>query len=201
MPNEFDVTRQRRGVLELRAADMDVDTRSMEIEGKAISYDSPTLIFSSGGIDYFEQIARSALDTADTSQTCLRYNHKDAVPMLARTAGGSLQLRNESDGLYFRAKLFDTTASRDCFELVRQGVLQCSFGFVLPDRSGYIYDAEKHLRTIVRIDKLIDLSIVDIPAYKDTFVSARDLFSMEQEYRDALKNADRRRRELIALTI
>ena len=98
------------------------------------------------------------------------------------------------------AELFDTTAARDCYELVRQGALQCSFGFTLPPNGGYTYDADKHLRTITRVDKLIDLSVVDIPAYKDTFVSARDLFSLDSE-RERLDSLARRRRDLIARTI
>ena len=199
MPNRPAVSGQRRNIVEFRAAE--TEARAMVIEGKAISYNSPTLVFSRNGVDYFEQIDRHALDNADTSRTCLRYNHRDTYPMLARTAGGSLKIWDEDDGRYFRAELFDTTASRDCYELVRQGVLQCSFAFILPENGGYIYDADKHIRTITRIDELIDLSIVDIPAYKDTFVSARDMTTIEDEYMAALKNAEKRRRELIALTI
>lgn len=190
-----------RGVVEFRAADQEEQRGRMVVEGKAISFNSPTLIYSIDGVDYFEQIDRHALDSADMSETCLRYNHRDSIPMLARVRGGSMVIEIRDDGVYFRAELFDTTASRDCYELARQGALQCSFGFILPDNGGYVYDADAHMRTITRIDKLIDLSMVDIPAYKDTYVSARDLFSLDEERRGKMEATERRRRELIAQTI
>lgn len=201
MPDDHRNNKHERGVVEFRAESAVEHAGGMVIEGKAISFDSPTLIYSDGNVDYMEQIDRHALDSADIGDACLRYNHRDTVPMLARVKGGSMTIEVREDGVYFRAALFNTSAARDCYELVRQGALQCSFGFTLPQEGGYTYDADKHLRTITRIDRLIDLSIVDVPAYKDTFVSARDLFSLDNERRSALENAARRRRELIAMTI
>lgn len=192
--------KQRRAIVEFRAAEQD-GNGPLVIEGKAISFDSPTLIYTDErGVEYFEQIDRHALDDADMSDTCLRYNHVSTVPILARVRGGSLKIDLREDGVYFVAELFDTTAARDCYVLVRQGVLQCSFGFTLPPNGGYRYDADRHLRTITHVAKLIDLSVVDIPAYKDTFVSARDLFSLDSE-RERLDSLARRRRDLIARTI
>lgn len=197
-----DIEKQRRGIVEFRAAEDIGQGSKMVIEGKAISFNSPTLIYTDyRGVDYYEQIDRNALKDTDISDTCLRYNHLSSVPILARMRGGSLTIDIRDDATYFRAELFNTTASRDCYELVRQGALQCSFGFILPREGGYIYDADTHTRTITRIDRLIDLSIVDIPAYKDTFVSARDLFSLDSEWRAMLDSIERRRRELIAMTI
>lgn len=200
MPDIVKHDKQRRAIVEFRAAEQN-ERGPLVIEGKAISFDSPALIYTDErGIEYFERIDRHALDSADMSDTCLRYNHVNTVPILARVRGGSLKIEVREDGVYFVAELFDTTAARDCYELVRQGVLQCSFGFTLPYNGGYTYDADKHLRTITRVDKLIDLSVVDIPAYKDTFVSARDLFSLDSE-KERLDSLARRRRDLIARTI
>lgn len=202
MNKRSDIEKQRRGIVEFRAAEDAGQGSKMVIEGKAISFNSPTLIYTnSKGVDYYEQIDRNALKGTDISDTCLRYNHTDMIPILARMRGGSLKIDIREDGAYFNAELFNTTASRDCYELVRQGVLQCSFGFILPSEGGYIYDADTHTRTITRIDRLIDLSIVDFPAYKDTFVSARDLFSLDGERQAMLESMERRRRELIAMTL
>lgn len=202
MSDRSTIEKQLRGIVEFRAAESTEQGKPMVIEGKAISFNSPTLIYTnSRGVNYYEQIDRNALKNTDVSDTCLRYNHTNMVPILARIRGGSLSIDIREDGTYFRAELFNTTAARDCYELVRQGALQCSFGFILPSEGGYIYDADTHTRTITRIDKLIDLSIVDFPAYKDTFVSARDLFSLDSERRAMLESMERRRRELIAKTI
>ncbi len=192
---------QRRSIVELRAGQSAEREDAMIIEGKAISFNSPTVLYSYDGKDYMEQIDRHALDSADISDACLRYNHWDAIPVLARIRGGSMTIDVREDGVYFRAELFNTSAARDCYELVRQGALQCSFGFTLPSDGGYVYDADKHLRTITKIDRLIDLSIVDVPAYKDTFVSARDMLSVDDEWRIAIEKDAHRRRELFALTI
>lgn len=200
MPDKARLDKQRREIVEFRAAEQ-TERGEMVLEGKAISFNSPTLIYTDErGVEYFEQIDRGALDQADISDVCLRYNHVNAVPILARARGGSMGLETREDGVYFTARLFDTTASRDCYELARQGALQCSFAFTLPPSGGYSYDADKHLRTITRISKLIDLSVVDIPAYKDTFVSARDMFALDG-VREELEGIERRLRELIARTI
>lgn len=193
--------KQMRAGVQIRAAEQaEGQERKLRIEGKAISFDSPTLIYTDeNGVEYYEVIDRHALDDADTSDCCLRYNHMMGVMVLARTRGGSLQLDKRSDGVYFGADMFDITAARDAYELVRQGALQCSFAFLWPPEGGWRYDADTHTRTITRIDRLIDLSIVDVPAYRDTFVQARSLFELESKEKARLESLQRRR-ELIART-
>ena len=201
MPNNSQNNTQRRGIVEFRAVESAERQNAMVLEGKAITFNSPTLIYTVDGVDYFEQIDRHALDSADISDACLRYNHRDSIPMLARIRGGSMSIEIREDGVYFRAELFDTTASRDCYELARQGALQCSFAFIMAEQDGYIFDRATHTRTIMKIERLIDLAVVDIPAYKDTFVSARDLFSLDGERQAEQERRERRRRELIEKTI
>ena len=192
--------KQIRGVIELRAADMPENSGEMVIEGKAISFNSPTLIFrDNNGTEYWEQIDAHALDNADMTDTCLRYNHTSVIPVLARIRGGSLTVEMRADGVYFRAVLFDTSVARDCYELVKQGALQCSFAFIESLDGGSVYDRMTHTRTIKRIDRLIDLSIVDVPAYKDTLVQARSQIELESAEMERLESL-RRRREIIAKT-
>ena len=65
-----------------------------------------------------------------------------------------------------------------------------SFAFTVR-KSEYVYteDAEtgteKVLRKILEIDKLYDVSVVDIPAYDATEISARNAFAAESELRKA----------------
>ena len=196
--------KQQRAGVELRAAERAEgrEDGGLRIEGKAISFDSPTLIYTDmRGVDYYEVIDAHALDGADTDDCCLRYNHSLGVMVLARTRGGSLRLEKRSDGMHFTAELFDTSVSRDVYELVRQEALQCSFAFLLPPEGGYRYDADTHTRTITRIERLIDLSVVDVPAYKDTFVQARSLFELDSAEEAARLESRARRRALIARTI
>lgn len=153
---------------------------TMVIRGKAVSFDSPTVLYEVDGLKYYEVISRGAFDGCDMKDACLKYNHDDSTPILARIRGGSLSLNLMDDGLYFDATLFNTSFSRDCYELVRQGALQCSFAFTVTT-DGDVYDRNTRTRRINKIGRLYDLSIVSLPAYSDTFVQARSFFEAEAE--------------------
>lgn len=154
------------------AASMNVRPQddNMVIEGKAVVFDTPALLYTDTlGNEYYERIAPGALDECRMEDCCLKYNHKDEAPILARTRGGSLALEKKPDGLYFRAELFNTQFSRDCYELVKADALQCSFCFSIAE-GGETYDKQARMRTVTKIDRLWDLAIVTVPAYRDTFV-------------------------------
>lgn len=171
----------------------------MKVSGHAAVFDSPTTLYEIDGIEYKEVVARGAFDSCDFSQCCLKYNHSDHVPILARIRGGSLKLSVDDIGLFFEAELFDTTTSRDVYSLVKQGGLdKCSFAFTIDDE---VYDSQTHTRTINKIGKLFDVSIVDIPAYDDTDVSARDYFKLENEKVRALEKVEGDKRKLLRLKI
>lgn len=155
------------------------DDGEMILEGYAAKYDNPTTLYKIGDTEYKEVIDRGAFDNMDMRDCCLKYNHSDAVPILARTRGGSLELSTDDIGLFFRAKLFNTQSSKDVYELVKQGALdRCSFAFTIKDDS---YERDTNTRHIQKIDKLFDVSVVDIPAYENTSVSARSFFELERE--------------------
>lgn len=160
------MNREIRSAASMRAADAD----KMVIEGKAVVFDTPALLYTDAlGNEYYERIAPGALDECNMEDCCLKYNHKDEAPILARTRGGSLSLEKKPDGLYFRAELFNTQFSKDCYELVKADALQCSFCFSVAE-DGETYDKQARMRTVTKIDRLWDLAIVTVPAYRDTFV-------------------------------
>lgn len=161
--------------LEVRQNDED----GMILEGYAATYDNPTVLYKVGETEYKEVIDRGAFDEMITKDCCLKYNHSNSVPILARTRGGSLNLLVDEVGLKFSAKLFDTQVARDVYTLVKQGALdKCSFAFTIKDDA---YDRATNTRHIKKIDKLFDVAIVDVPAYDTTTVSARSFFEMEIE--------------------
>lgn len=164
--------KQFRSVATLAAVNTE---EKMTIEGKAVSFDSPTVLYEVEGVKYYEKVDRAAFDDCDMKDTCLKYNHDDSTPILARVRGNSLRLFVRRDGLYFRAELFNTSFSRDCYELVKHGALQCSFAFVIA-KDGDKYDTATRTRTITKIAKLYDLAIVTIPAYADTYVKQARAF-------------------------
>ena len=151
----------------------------MVVEGTAAVFEKPTVLYEINGVEYKEVVDRHALDNADFSDCCLKYNHENAVPVLARTRNGSLKTNIDNVGLKYRAKLFNTTVARDVYTLVKEGGLtQCSFAFTVKRSE---YDRITHTRRILEIDKVFDISIVDIPAYEDTNVEARSFFELENK--------------------
>lgn len=167
---------------EIRIAEFtNVSQEDMIVEGYAAVFDSPTIIYKMDGIEYKEVIDKRAFDKTSFKDCCLKYNHESGVPILARTRGGSMEVKTDEVGLFFRAKLFDTQTARDVFTLVREGALdKCSFAFTIAN-GGEKYDRGTRTRTITDIDKCYDCSIVDTPAYEATSVQARSFFDLERE--------------------
>ena len=159
---------------EIRKLDMqfraeDTEDNKMEIKGYAAVFNSPETY------SYTEVIAPTAFDNADMSDVVLRYNHNDNFMVLARTRNTSLNLNVDEKGLYIDATLQDDiTEHRDIFNAIKSGLIdKQSFAFVV-DEDEYDYDTDT--RTITKIGKVFDVSVVDQPFYNDTDVSvARDV--------------------------
>lgn len=146
----------------------DTDDGKMQIRGYAAVYDSPETYW------YTEQIAKGAFNDADMSDVVLRYNHNDNFMVLARTRNKSLDLKVDEKGLYMDARLQeDVTSHRDIFNAIKSGLIdKQSFAFTV-DEDTYDYDTDT--RTITKIGKVFDVSVVDQPFYNATDVSvARD---------------------------
>lgn len=173
---------------ELRALD---DNNTMTLEGRAVVFEQPTVLYEIDGIQYKEVIDSRALDRTDLSDVVLRYNHAEGFTVLARTRNRSLKLEKRQDGLYFRAELQpEIQAHRDLFAAVKAGLIdKMSFGFRVAD-DGDEYDRTTHTRRIKNISRIYDLSLVDFPAYNQTFVEARsrlEQFAGEDQLRKLLE--------------
>lgn len=154
--------------IELR--DGDTDGGKMVIEGYAAVFDSETNI---GGY-FLERIERGAFDGANMKDVPLKYNHSDAVPILARTRNKSLELTVDDKGLFIRAELLDTQDSRDMYKRIKAGLIdKMSFAFTIADGGDTWEKGETPKRSIKKFDRIFDVSVVDIPAYEDTSINAR----------------------------
>lgn len=194
-------------MVELRAAEATSEEERI-VEGRAVVYDSPTVMYEVDGIEYYEVIARGALDGADMRDVPFKYNHSDSVMVMARTRNNTLRLTPDEQGLWIRATLANTTAGRDLYELVKRGDIdKMSFAFTVAEDS---YDRDTRTRTIKRFKKIWDASAVDTPAYPDTSLSARSYFEAQaeaeaqakaalesEEQRKALERAELRKRLLL----
>jgi len=125
----------------------------------------------------YEAISPAAFDEVlarDDDVVALR-DHDPSL-LLGRRSAGTLRLATDADGLAFEVDLPDTSYARDVRELVARGDLRgASFGF-LPgkDELGRAPDG-KQVRTHTSIRRLIDVSVVGIPAYDGTNVTLRHL--------------------------
>lgn len=148
------------------------DSEKMIVEGYAAVYDAETNI---AGL-FTETIERGAFDSANMRDVPFKYNHSDAVPILARTRNKSLTLTPDEKGLKIRAELLDTTDGRDMFKRIKAGLLdKMSFAFsVNPDGERWETDNNGfQKRTITKFDRIFDVSVVDTPAYDETEIFAR----------------------------
>lgn len=169
------------------------------IVGKAICFNDPTCLMEIRGQKYFEVIQPTALDKCNLKDVVLKYNHDNNSQILARTRNKSLELDIRPDGLYFRAKLPETTFAKDMYELVKAGLLSdVSFGFkVGSDR----FDVNTCTRSIDTIEYIKEISVVDTGAYSNAYVeceSTRDYFTAQDELRKAKELSERKK--LLLLT-
>lgn len=171
------------------------DEQKMVLEGYAIVFDQETLIGDKEK-GFIESIDRNALKNANMKDVPMKYNHDDSFLIIARTRNNSLRLTVDDIGLKVRAELIDTDSNKDIYKMVKAGLLdKMSFAFTVSsqkiDRSG---DIPK--RTITGIDRLYDVSIVDLPAYDQTsIVVGRSLALVDTELKamdmeDQIKKAN-----------
>ena len=170
-------TREYRS-FELRSKTENEPDDSMILEGRAVVFNSPEVMFTDAdGTEYREQVDRDAFLNAKIDDVILNMNHEGQA--LARTRNNTLQLELNEDGLDIMADMSKSRASRDAYEAVQNGLLdKMSFAFTV---ARDFYDENTHTRTILEIDRLFDVSLVNFPAYEATAVSARDYFAAKAE--------------------
>ena len=175
--------------VELRTPEED---NKMIIEGYAITFNSPATH------GYTEIISDRALDNTDMSDVPLKYNHEDSHLIMARTRNKSLELKKDEKGLLIKAELIDTQSNKDIYKSIKAGLIdKMSFAFTV---RGDEYDYDTDTRTITDIDKLYDVSVVDMPFYDSTSVYARgenDEFltrreELRKEHEEQIKEEERK---------
>lgn len=172
---------------DLRSLERQSDNDKMILEGKAVTFNEPTVLFEYNGEKVVEIIDRNAFMNTDFSKAFLKYNHSNEVMALARykpndpNRKGSLELEVRDDGLYMRAELLDIQSGRDLYTAVKNKVInKMSFAFTRAEKNGvyaedYSFDSETktHLYIVREIDTLYDVAAVNVPAYENTNIYAR----------------------------
>ena len=182
-----------------QAAGSEAPDTEMIVEGYAVRFNSPTVLFEYDGVEYKEQIDDRAFEETQMEDVIFNYNHDGKV--IARTRNKTLELEVREDGLFIRANLGGPEEGRRLYEEVRGGYIdRMSFRFSIREEA---YDKENHMWTVRKVKRLYDVAAVDIPAYDDTSIEARRNFILEaraQEQSEREAAADLRKRKLILKT-
>lgn len=149
-------------VVEQRTYDgeLKADGESRTVEGYASVFNS--MSEDLGG--FREIIKPGAFTNAMNDDVRALYNH-DSNYLLARTASGTLELKEDDKGLYYRFEMPNTSYGNDMLELFRRGDLsQSSFGFTV-ERDSWKLENGQQVRYIESVSSLFDVSPVVYPAY------------------------------------
>jgi len=172
---EFEDKKEMR-FAEIRAVVQAEDDKLMVIEGYAVVFDTPAT-----QCGFTETIDKNAFNGADLKDVPLRYNHNNETLIMARTRNNSLTLTIDDKGLFIHAELIDTQSNRDIYKSIQSGLLdKMSFAFTASEDQ---WDYDTCSRTVLEIDKLYDVSVVDTPFYDTTSIYARALGELDNHKR------------------
>ena len=179
------MTKLQNNPIEVRCqvSELRANTESRTIIGYAAKFEC----WSEPIMGWFrEKIDRDAFSECDVTDVIMCFNH-NVDSILARTTSGTLTLSTDEDGLRFEFEAPATSLGNDMVELVRRGdISKCSFKFTVEEDEWLYASKENGLeydeRTIRKIDKLYDVSLVVYPAYTDTEASLRHLEERKQQF-------------------
>ena len=124
-----------------------------------------------------EKISKGAFKRAISSSTGdidFLAEH-DSSTVLASTKNDTLNLREDDKGLYMEARIINTSAGRDWYEMISSGLItNMSFGFRAVDDEWRSTDTNVYERTINELE-LFEVSAVRNPAYTQSVISSRGL--------------------------
>lgn len=186
---------QRGFTAEFRAAGSDEENTGHIVEGLAAVYEQETRIADIFG-EFIEVIRKGAFDETDFDDVRLLVNHNFNGIALARSRRNNksdkpntMQLTVDENGVNIKADL-DTEnneEARALYSAITRGDMDgMSFCFfVSEDNQRWSKRDGVKVREILKVDKVIEVSAVNFPAYGGTNINSRSLDSD----RRALENA------------
>lgn len=185
---------------EQRSYASDVSAEGNEITGNPAVCGVRTRMY-----DYIEIIEPGALTEADISDVLLTVNHNLSDIPLARSKGGqpgeTMQLTVDNYNCRITAQLDveNNPQARALHSAVSRGdITGMSFMFHVKEDS-WERENDVLVRHIQKIDKIIDVSAVTIPAYPSTSISARSAGFETDDEQEQRKKAERLELEKLKL--
>ena len=193
---------QRSFNAEVRAAGADSENKGHVVEGLAAVYEQETRIADYFG-EFIEVIRKGAFDDCDFSDVRLLVNHDFNGIALARSRRNNksdkpntMQLSVDDAGVHISADL-DTEnneQARAVYSAISRGDMDgMSFCFYV-EEDGQRWTKENGVerREILKVSKVIEVSVVNFPAYSGTNIDARSLDSDKRALENARQLLDSR---------
>lgn len=188
MSSAFDELKVNRGfnIADLRAVQNE-QNKCKRVNGHAAVFGQTANI---GG--YFEEIIeRGAFDGCDFTDVLMCVNHDLSKVPLARSrnnnVNSTLRLKTDEMGLYIEADL-DVENNQDARTVVsaieRGDIDGMSFIFLISEQKWERLDTDLPLRRITKIKKVFETGPVNMPAYSNTDIYARDQCALESAKRE-----------------
>lgn len=192
------------GSLAVREKREGEESNEMVIEGEAIVFNQPAVLFDG---KYYKEI-EIVSPTAITSDFLLKQDVKlnllhERRDTLARCkqGKGTLTLELKPDGLYFVVRLPDCDLGHRCYELVKNGTYTgCSYEFYSEQYTEKVETlADGREQTTIVHEKFASLNALTIamdPVYETTTVSLRELQEREAAHKPEPTEQEKREKEL-----
>jgi HK97 family phage major capsid protein/HK97 family phage prohead protease len=169
--------------MELRVSQTKLDSNpdgSLKVSGYVNKTEQPSQVLGATK-RFIERIARGAFARAikNAKEIDFLSEHK-ADKILASTRNGSLQLTEDSEGLYMEATITPTSWGKDAYELINSGIFKnMSFGFRTVKDSWKQIESNLYERTIQELE-LYEVSVVKNSAYSQSTIAARSIEIIEE---------------------
>lgn len=167
------------------------------IEGTAIVFNQPTVLWRDGDIVYRELIAPEAVPETLLKESDIilsMYHNPEKVLARSKQGKGTLSWTVDGEGVHFRASMPATVDGDTALELVKEKVIDgCSFwAYVTPE--GYTVTRTKegeksvYTRTIKAFESIRDFTLTHSPAYPQTTVgTTRDSSGSDDGRKETLE--------------
>lgn len=164
------------------------------VRGYATTF-NPYVLFEDENGKVYEQIHREAFKNAKMNDVIMQYDHNGTI--FARQSNGTLELSIDEHGLFIKADLSKTEASRRLYEQIKTGMItKMSWAFFIAPE-GRTYDRNTRTIHINNVREVLDVSAVSRPANDSTEISARSFLNGLKEQDQEAKELKRKKLNLL----
>lgn len=129
------------------------------------------------GEGWQEQIAKSAFDDIDFSDTKILFGHDTTMPLGKN--GINARIEKDDAGIFVEVDLLDTSIGRDTYINVKAGIIDGMSFAAMPSK--WSFDEDNKVLTWEKFENLREVSFVAFPFYEQTTAIAKELEPIKKE--------------------